>query len=302
MSMLMTNSMLDYEVQPPALENSIDLLWGEKPFPENKFSIEEPAPATLEKKTLLLTATTHNHQMVVPILWEGSIIKLLAEFASLAYVLYDIPPMNPEELTGEVLRRLEHYTNNSVKTRTSSPSYTTPYVGFYHHHMHAFNNIVANALAVPNGVDTNTIRKEGAIFRSTEHILRRADQKTYAALQWPFRIKHAYIFDGENNAWAFEMDQIIKRNEKVDTPHVSWSDMGLFYYPDCDIQESQVKKLLQAQWNGGRQPPALSSVPQTVEESLKNMMLATTNHVGVRKVTLVNSSKNPHNDNLGPTR
>ena len=152
MMMLNRNGMLDYAIVPPEGENELLYLAGENQFPPEAIMEREITELCKifqnpwrqqEGQTVLLASCCHLHMVVIPIHWEGSVVKLLAEFVSLTNVIYDIPPMGAGAATSEILRRCQHLINKDVKS--NQREYSTPYCGFYHTHMASFNQVVINA-------------------------------------------------------------------------------------------------------------------------------------------------------------
>ena len=296
MRLLKRHGMMNYSIQPPAFEDDATILVGENAFPVNKMFTSRDEKTKVFKnvwneelgKLIIMSVTTHNHQLVLPIIWEGSVLKLLAEFAALNYVVFDIPIMNSKDLVGEVLRRLQHYTNTKIEVNTTgepdTARFTTPYKGFYHHHMRSFNSIVISALAVPNGIRVDLMAKEGTKVNFNDQIIRTIENskgvQTLAALQWPYRIHHAYIFNGKNDALSFDMTKVHQANRSIYHPHVSWIREGRIHYPDSDIKIAQYATMLQRQFNGVRSE--LRQASEDVTKALEKLVL--TAKIGIPKV------------------
>ena len=265
--MMARNEMLNFCMAPPTGEDSTDRLIGEKPFDfENCFnpskycidpSSDEVAKAftnewneqPLPEKVILLSVMQHQQMIMVPIIWEGSTIKLLGEFAALSNVAFDIPPMESPQMAAEVMRRMQFYMNHKINGREAN--YTTPYRGFYHHHMPTFNTIVADALAVPNGVTMRAMSQEGAAVAFDKFYLRpSASKQKMVALQWPYRLKMMRIIDTSNIIYGLDMAPLVKTNKGIQEVHVGLDNEGLFCYPESDISSGTVATLMKKQFGG----------------------------------------------------
>ena len=257
---LQRNDMLNYCITPPTVETDEERLVGENAFDfdvvVNPSRDEESCvfnnswnEESFTKKIVLLSVMQHQQMVVVPICWEGSTVKLLAEFAALSNVVHDIPPLESKEMTAEILRRLQFYVNHKIDGHVTN--YTTPYRGFYHHHMPNFNSVVADALATPNGAATRAISQEGTITEYDAFYLRpSSSKKTMVALQWPYRLDKMRVIDVENKVTGFDLTTVRAANKDIQGSHVGFDDEGMFIYPEADISSAAVAAIIKRQFGG----------------------------------------------------
>ena len=274
--MLHRNGVLDYAIIPPDMENEALCLQGENSFRQQAFMVADNPTDDLAKKIsnswritegqIILVATFLHRQMVLlPLQWEGSIVKLLAEFVSLTSVIYDIPPMGAGAATSEILRRCQHLLNKELKHHRRE--FSTPYCGFYHTHMAGFNQIVMDAMALPAGVDMKHLAKEGLLPAAWEYQLQfSVDKKQFVQLQWPFRLGQLRVVDENNLFYSFQMKEITRLNLEATAPHVNLSRDGLFYYKDYEVPARAVIKLIQHQFGGRRRGKPSHNLHRTLPE------------------------------------
>ena len=260
MTMLHRNGMLEYAIVPPSTENESLCLQGENSFQQAE--LMDPEVAALcttfmnswrksEHQIVLVSTFSHYHLITLPLQWEGSVIKLLAEFTSLTNLVYDIPPMGASAALSEILRRCEHLLN--VEPKTSKREYSTPYCGFFHTHMTSFNQVVVNAIATPSGVDIRMLMKEGLLPETWEYQLQKSvENSPMVALQWPFRLEHLRLIDSENQMFAGQLTDIVASNAKCKAPHVNLARDGLFYYQDYEVPAKAVSEMIRQQFGGFR--------------------------------------------------
>ena len=229
MTMLHRNGMMNYAIVPPSTENESLCVQGENSF--RQAELMDPEVASLcttfmnswrksEQQIVLISTFCHSHMITLPLQWEGSIIKLLAEFTSLTNVVHDIPPMGAGATLSEILRRCQHLYNAEMKTMKRE--YSTPYCGFFHTHMTGFNQVVVNAIAMPSGVDIRMLMKEGLLPVAWEYQLQKTvDGTPIVALQWPFRLPHLRLIDADNQMFAGDLTEVEKSNAEGKAPHVN---------------------------------------------------------------------------------
>jgi len=272
MMMLNRNGMLDYAIVPPVMENEALCLHGENSLPQSALMDSEVASLCTvfenswrkqEGQIVLVSSFCHHHMVVIPLQWEGSVVKLLAEFISLTNVIYDIPPMGAGAATSEILRRCHHLINKELNTHKRE--FSTPYCGFYHTHMTGFNQVVMNALAVPAGVSIKMLTKEGLVPEDWEFQLQNVSEGiNLASLQWPFRLNQFRLIDQENQIFSFQMKEVLKTNVACKTPHVNLSRDGLFFYQSHQVPAKAVVELIQNQFRGTRRRTNMHNLHKTL--------------------------------------
>ena len=82
MDMLERNRMLQYCLEKPTSEDTEALLQGEHPFEllvsgSALMKASQWKPKHAENHWILMSATTHGHVMVIPVRWEGSVVKVI---------------------------------------------------------------------------------------------------------------------------------------------------------------------------------------------------------------------------------
>ena len=265
--------MLSYSINPPPAEKSEELLPGEKKYGGHhgfdKDSEDDDAEiftnswvrdviTRRQARVVLLQVYSHKNMLVVPIKWEGSVRKLLAEYTSVANLVYDIPVMEPAAAAGEILRRCKYLVNHPNVT-SHKTSYSTPYDGFYHSHMPEFNKLVLQALAVPHGLTMTAVLKEQSTATQKESLVAELPQRTATCgwskkmvtiteLQWPYRLSAARLIDGENSLWSFDLTEVLAGNKVTNGTHVDYAGTGFFFYPKESLDAAAIAKEIKRQF------------------------------------------------------
>ena len=99
--------------------------------------------------------------IMVPIQWQLSVPKLLAEFASISYLTWDLTQMETPDAGKEFLRRLKAIATKKrvVIDDVQHTIYSTPQPGFFSENMPTFNDIVIDAIACPPTLATYRANK-----------------------------------------------------------------------------------------------------------------------------------------------
>ena len=292
MMMLHRNGMLDYAIVPPEGENELLYMAGENCFPPEAImekeitnlckSFENPWRKSAGQ-LVLMASFCHLHMVVIPLTWEGSVLKLLAEFISLTNVIYDIPPMGAGAATSEILRRCQHLINKEVSS--TRREYSTPYCGFFHTHMPSFNQVVIQALAMPAGVPIKMLSREGLLPEDWEFQLQvSAETLNLVALQWPFRLNQLRLIDPENQLFSFQMKEILRQNKFCKTPHVNLARDGLFFYQSHQVPAQAVVDLIRQQFAGNRRPSVLSNLYKSYPQPVTDYEHVAENHQVIKRI------------------
>ena len=263
--------MLAYSLRPPTAEKSEDLLNGERPIADCD---DEPDAdddgiftnnwcsdviSRRHAKVILLQVFSHQSMLLVPIKWEGSVRKLLAEFTSVANLVYDIPIMEPAATAGEILRRFKHLANHAHLAGRKPQTFATPYEGFHHTHMPEFNKLALQAMAIPHGLTMTAVLKEQKTTAQKEALVAELPQRTTTCgwskqmvtiteLQWPYRMHAARLVDSENQLWSFNLDDTWAENKIKNATHVDYTGTGFFFYPKESLCEAAVAKEIRRQF------------------------------------------------------
>ena len=272
MLMLNRNGMLDYAIIPPTTENEALCLQGENSFKQGELGNPQVMEIMadfinpwrkVQGQIVIMATCGHQHMVLLPLTWEGSIVKLLSEFVSLTNVIYDIPPMGAGAATSEIMRRCQFLLDAEIKN--TKRNYSTPYCGFFHTHMTSFNSIVTSALATPAGVEIRMLVKEGLSPDNWEYQLQKtAGDAPIVALQWPFRLEFLRVLDSENQPFRFQMKDLQLSNAACSTPHINLAREGLFFYQAHEIPANAVADKIQSQFGGFRRRDIQHNLHNTI--------------------------------------
>ena len=175
--------------------------------------------------------------------------------------------MDSTTLIGEIVRRLEFYTNREVTDETRS--YGTPYESFTHPHMPGLNSLVIDALSVPACVSATNLLAEtigSPIWKNMKAVER---EKTYnLALNWPQALHLARVIDSENNIYGLDLTTLSMKNVTMNKPHFKvqtaverkeWND-------EHDIDTNVVAHEIIAQFEGeGQSQHTTASLGKFIE-------------------------------------
>ena len=263
--------MLSYSIKHPAAENSEDLIPGEKPFiflDDNNndgsdviFTNSWNTDVISKRfaRVVLLQVFSHQNLLVVPVKWEGSIRKLLAEFTSVSNLMYDMPEMEPAAAAGEILRRFKHLVNHANLAGRKQQQFSTPYEGFHHAHMPEYNKLVLQSTAIPHGLNMAAVLKEQNTNAQKEALIAELPQRsttcgwsnkmiTITELQWPYRMAAARVIDGDNKLWSFDLTSIMAENKEKSSTHVDYTGTGFFFYPEATLDQASIAKEIKRQF------------------------------------------------------
>ena len=269
MVMLSRHGMLAYRIQPPASEDSAEFLAGEKALAVNycvdsenglfKNCWTDDTITRRMARVVLLQVFSHKNLLIVPIKWEGSVRKLLAEFTSVSNLVYDIPVMDAAAAAGEIMRRVKHLANHAGLAGRKRQQFSTPYTGFHHTHMPEFNRLALQSMAVPQGLTMSAVLKEQKTTTQKEALMAELPQRTTTCgwsnkmititeLQWPYRFSAARLIDSENQLWSFDLSTMLGDNKGLNVPHVDFAGTGFFYYPSASLCQAAVAKEIKRQF------------------------------------------------------
>ena len=262
--------MLEYSVKPPAAESSEELLQGEKPIIIDEADLEdtdgiftnnwmEDVISKRNARVILLQVYSHKNLLLLPIKWEGSIRKVLAEFTSISNLTYDMPIMEPAAAAGEILRRCKHLITHHGLAGRKMQQYSTPYEGFHHGHMPEFNKLVLQSTAVPQGLTITAVLNEQATTAQKEALAIELPQRTTTCgwskkmitvteLQWPYRLSAARLVDQDNRLWSFDLEGIKEASKGLNSIHVDFDTTGFFFYPESSLDQAAVAREIKRQF------------------------------------------------------
>ena len=261
MRILKRNGFLTYHLNKPTEPVTI-LVPGEKFVGDSEAAVsaegiviegEEVGCSNWESDTppqdgiILVHIDQYEATMVVPIIWEGSVRKVLSEYLSLKYIMMDIPEAEPSKIAQECARRMKSILNKT----SSSWGYATPYLEFVNAHMHEYNQLMVAAIATPAGLPVHLVeeRAQGKQLKLRVSF----EGVRISEVQWPKRLDVIRFLDENHQLLKLDWKQMLD-SEVVNR---------LYDIEEIQDVQHQVSRTLTATLLAGMENNVSISDPQT---------------------------------------